>query len=116
MLVCEDVEDTKELFADMFRLHGYEVTCVSSGEAAVAVLLAEQIDVAVIDVGLPDMSGFDIARRVRQAGRRVGLIAVTGYATAGDRATAKLVGFDEHFAKPVKMTALIAAVERVRQR
>jgi two-component system CheB/CheR fusion protein len=71
--------------------------------------LALRPDAAVIDIGLPGLDGYEVARRVRAGGRtRVLLIAVTGYGQAGDRQRSSAAGFDAHLTKPVDPVALEA--------
>ena len=112
VLVCEDVEDTRNLFVDLLRKRGYGVHAAASGGAAVEILQAGEIDVAIIDIGLPDISGLEVARVIRRAElpRYVRLIALTGYGTAADRAESQLVGFDAHLTKPIRMNELVQAI------
>lgn len=112
VLICDDVADTRVLFAEMFELCGHEVEIAVDGESAVRRILDGGLDAAVIDIGLPDMSGYAVARAIRShpSRPRIRLIALTGYATAADQATAAFAGFDEWFAKPVKMDVLLAAL------
>lgn len=112
MLVCEDAEDARVLLAEMLGAFGFEVTEASRGAEAVAIVCAGGIDVALIDIGLPDLNGYEVARRIRQnlRTRRVLLIAVTGYGTAEDRKTSRNAGFDHHLLKPVRIEQLVAAI------
>jgi CheY-like chemotaxis protein len=67
--------------------------------------------VVLVDIGLPDISGYEVARRLREAlGRRVQLVALTGYGQPQDRAQAEQAGFDAHLVKPVDPTRLFEAL------
>ena len=87
-VVCDDAADLRELVAELLRMKGHEVTVVEDGAAAVRVIAAEKPDVALIDIGLPEMDGYEVARRLRRemTDHRVRLIAMTGYGQAVDRA------------------------------
>lgn len=117
VLICDDVADTRELFSVMIEISGHSVETAVDGRSAIERILAGGIDAAVIDIGLPDISGYAVARAVRSylSTTQIRLIAITGYATAADHATATFAGFDEWFAKPVKMDVLLAALRRTRQ-
>jgi CheY-like chemotaxis protein len=114
VLVCEDVADTRDLLAEMVKIHGHQAEVAGDGASAIARILAGGLDVALIDIGLPDMSGYEVARAVREhpAAPPIWLVALTGFATAADHATATLAGFDEWYPKPVKMEVLLAALRR----
>lgn len=71
-------------------------------------------EVALLDIGLPEMDGYELARRIRERVSDVYLIAVSGYGQPEDRARAAEAGFDEHFVKPVDSTQLIASLSRRR--
>ena len=74
-------------------------------------LLALRPDVAVLDIGLPNIDGYALAARIRAAtGDRCRLIAVTGYGLAEDRARTKAAGFESHFVKPVDLDHLVDAL------
>ena len=89
-VVVDDAPDLRELVADLLRLRGHEVTVVEDGPSAVKLICAEKPDVALIDIGLPEMDGYEVARTLRRdmLDHRVRLIAMTGYGQASDRATA----------------------------
>lgn len=115
VLVCEDAEDTRFLLGEMLRSHGYDVTEVSHGADAVERVFTGGIDVALIDIGLPDLDGNEVARRIRQrATRNIRLIALTGYGTTADRESSRLSGFDHHLLKPVTSEELLAAIGATR--
>jgi two-component system, sensor histidine kinase len=111
-VVCDDAADLRELVADLLRLHGHEVTVVEDGPAAVETICREKPDVALIDIGLPDMDGYEVARRIRSGlcDARPRLIAMTGYGQASDRAAAFEAGFDAHIVKPASADKIMAAL------
>lgn len=116
VLVCEDADDARFLLVEMLRAYGFEVTEAARGSDAIDIVFAGGIDVALIDIGLPDVNGFEVARRIHEneETRHVLLIAVTGYGTDTDRATSKLAGFDYHLLKPVKIDDLLDAISATR--
>ena len=117
IVVIEDLEDSRELIAELLTQHGHEVKTAHDGDSGVALIVAEKPDVALIDIGLPTRSGYDVAREVRQrlCENAPHLIAVTGYAAQTDRELAAKAGFDAHIAKPATARALLAALADVPQ-
>ena len=111
-VVCDDAMDLRELVADLLRLRGHEVAIVQDGPAAVELICREKPDVALIDIGLPDMDGYEVARQVRSklAEQRPRLIAMTGYGTVNDRAAAFEAGFDAHIVKPATADQILRAL------
>jgi two-component system, sensor histidine kinase len=111
-VVCDDAADLRELVADLLRLRGHEVTVVEDGPSAVEVVLREKPDVALIDIGLPEMDGYEVARKIREhlTDSRPRLIAMTGYGQASDRATAFEAGFDAHIVKPASADKILRAL------
>jgi signal transduction histidine kinase/CheY-like chemotaxis protein len=101
ILVVDDNHDARELLRTILELDGHEVQ--DTGDAATAVRLAVEWtpDVALIDIGLPDIDGYEVARRIRKRlGGIVRLIALTGYSDAEARRLAAEAGFDQHLVKP----------------
>ena len=99
-----------------FRAAGHEVSTAHSAAQALALLEHVVPDVAILDIGLPDLDGYALAERLRARlapwhGR---LIALTGYGQAADKARAEAAGFDLHFTKPADPAALLSAVEAPR--
>jgi signal transduction histidine kinase len=108
VLVVEDNDDSRETMTDLLTLWGHEVATASDGVQAVDAALALQPEVALIDIGLPGLDGYEVARRLRADGRgkALRLVALTGYGQPEDRARALEAGFDEHLVKPVEPEAL----------
>jgi signal transduction histidine kinase len=111
-IVCDDATDLRELVADLLRLRGHAVSVVEDGPTAVELICRDKPDVALIDIGLPDMDGYEVARQVREklGGGRPRLIAMTGYGTASDRSAAFDAGFDAHIVKPASADQILRAL------
>jgi signal transduction histidine kinase len=112
ILVVDDNEDAAILLADMLRSVGHDVRVAHEPLQALAMLSQFEIDVAILDIGLPGMDGYALASKMRvQLGAAVRLIAVTGYGQQQDRARAGAAGFDAHFVKPVSQAQLLTEIE-----
>jgi PAS domain S-box-containing protein len=110
VLIADDNRDSADLLGELIHQLGSDVALASDGEEAVEVARAFRPDVAVLDVGMPKMDGYEAARRIRSesGGRRLKLVALTGWGQAEDRRLAREAGFDEHLVKPVELAALEA--------
>ncbi len=109
-MVCDDAPDLRELVADLLRLRGHDVTVVADGASALDAISGGKFDVALIDIGLPEMDGYEVARRIRGTGKNLRLIAMTGYGQAADRAAAFDAGFDAHIVKPASAEKILGAL------
>jgi two-component system, sensor histidine kinase len=111
-VVCDDAPDLRDLVADLLRLRGHEVSVVGDGPAAIELIVAERPDVALIDIGLPDMDGYEVARSIRRqlTEYKPRLIAMTGYGQASDRVAAFEAGFDAHIVKPASADKILRAL------
>jgi len=102
VLVADDNRDAADSMAMLLELAGYEVSIAHSGQEALRKIMTDSPAAAILDIGMADMNGYEVARRVRSAGDgRILLFAVTGWGHADDVARAKEAGFDEHLTKPV---------------
>jgi PAS domain S-box-containing protein len=111
ILVIEDNRDGREMLGLLLRMSGYEVLEAASGNEGMR--LAQQYSPAIVlvDIGLPDIDGYEIARRLRQiVGSAVRLVALTGYGQPQDRTRSREAGFDAHLVKPVDLSKLAEAV------
>jgi signal transduction histidine kinase len=111
-VVVDDAPDLRELVADLLRSRGHAVTTVEDGPHAIEIICNVKPDVALIDIGLPDMDGYEVARAVRRSlpANQLRLIAMTGYGQASDRATAFDAGFDAHIVKPASADKILRAL------
>jgi CheY-like chemotaxis protein len=101
VLVVEDNPDTRESLRSLLCGWGHEVEVAGDGAQGLAKALGWRPEVAVLDIGLPRLDGYQVARRVRPAaGGGVRLIALTGYGSVEDRERAFAAGFDHHLTKP----------------
>ncbi len=111
IVVVEDHEDAREMLLQLLTLQGHRVEGAGDGRAGLNLIVDSAPDIALIDVGLPELDGYEVARQVRRTmGRRVRLIAVTGYGQSYDRARAEEAGFDLHLTKPVNSRELSQAL------
>ena len=103
VLVADDNRDAADTLSLLLEMAGYTVTVAHNGREALQTLVDKLPDAAILDIGMPDLSGYEVARRFReQTGRPdVFLLAVTGWGQQDDIARAKSAGFDEHLTKPV---------------
>jgi two-component system CheB/CheR fusion protein len=110
ILVVDDHEDAAESLATLLRLLGHEVRVAADASEALDVVSAFQPDVALLDIGLPGMDGYELARRLRRLPGldRILLLALTGYGLDADRRRSQEAGFDGHLVKPVDLDALRA--------
>jgi two-component system, sensor histidine kinase len=117
ILVVDDNEDAAELLSVMLETAGYVTSAVHDGAAALAAVEAWRPHVIVLDIGLPGMSGYDVARQLRRQPRLapLALIALTGWGSHGDKQLAMEAGFDVHLTKPVEARALQEAIARLAQ-
>jgi signal transduction histidine kinase len=109
VLVADDNLDAGESLAMLLRLDGHEVELAHDGPAALALFERMRPEIAILDIGMPGLSGYEVARRIRQKSiNGVTLIAVTGWGQEADKARAAESGFDHHFTKPVEPAVLSA--------
>jgi signal transduction histidine kinase/CheY-like chemotaxis protein len=101
VLVVEDNADALSAMRSLMALDGHSVATAADGEQGLAVLLRERPDAAIVDIGLPGLSGYELAQRSRRAGYAGKLFAVSGYGSAQTVAAARRHGFDDHLAKPI---------------
>jgi PAS domain S-box-containing protein len=115
VLVIDDNEDAAMLLGEMLRAIGHEVVVAHAGEEALDAVQRFTPDAAIVDIGLPGMSGYDVAAQLRRRfGATLRLMAVTGYGQAHDRMRAFEAGFDLHFLKPVSVQKVLAEIELAR--
>lgn len=110
LVVADDNVDGARTLAKLLELQGHEVHLAHDGEAALEALERWRPEVAILDIGMPRLTGYDVARRVRAAawGRDLPLIALTGWGQVEDQRRAQEAGFNHHLIKPVDPAALEA--------
>jgi CheY-like chemotaxis protein len=116
VLVVDDNADAARLIATALEAIGHQTRVAFDGPAAVARAAVFRPDVVLLDLGLPLMDGFEVARQLRDRfddDARPLLIAVTGYGQASDVARTELAGFQAHLVKPVDVHELVALLERL---
>jgi CheY-like chemotaxis protein len=112
VLLIEDNEDGREMMATMLNAFGYSVQQAADGVQGVQMAHIAAPDVALVDIGLPGIDGYEVARRLRQSEdtRNIRLIALTGYGLAEDQRRVLEAGFDMHLVKPVDINHLLDAI------
>ena len=112
ILIVDDNQDAADSLAMMLALDGHEVRQTYAGAPALACLREFRPDVVLLDIGLPGMDGYEVARRIREQpdGASVRLIALTGYGQESDKSRTRAAGFDEHLIKPVELRNLHQAL------
>jgi signal transduction histidine kinase/ActR/RegA family two-component response regulator len=115
VLVVDDNEDAAELLSMMLQLSGHHTQTAHDGEGALASARALMPQAIILDIGLPDMSGYDVARALRQDARfaNTALIALTGWGSNEDKRKAMSAGFDFHLTKPVNAQDMKQVLQRV---
>ncbi|CAN5760640.1 hypothetical protein BH20PSE1_BH20PSE1_04300 [soil metagenome] len=110
ILVVEDNLDAAESLATLIELMGHDVRSVHDGASALETAAAFRPDVVLLDIGLPDINGYEVAPRLRQQPGlgRIALAALTGWGQEEDRLRARTAGFDHHFVKPIDVDGLRA--------
>ena len=116
ILVVDDNKDTASSLAEILRHTGHETRAAFDGRDALEAASEFRPDVVILDLGMPGMDGYALARRLREQadGDKIALLALSGYATEWDRTTSREAGFDGHLAKPVDfdaLTRLLAGLE-----
>jgi two-component system CheB/CheR fusion protein len=117
IVLIEDNQDSREMLQTLLRLEGHQVESVEDGQKGLDTILQQRPDIAVIDIGLPIMDGYEVARRVRKhfTKSEVLLVALTGYGQEQDREAAYQAGFDEHLVKPVNLEKLKLLLQQSRK-
>jgi two-component system, sensor histidine kinase len=108
LAVVEDNDDARELLTEVLVQRGYHVETAANGREGLALVLASRPDIALIDVGLPELDGYQVAREICASmnGTRPRLVAMTGYGQPEDRRRALAAGFDVHLSKPLSIPQL----------
>ena len=116
VVIVEDNYDAAEALTMLLELFGHQTMIVADGLAAIDAVRNGTFDVALVDIGLPGIDGYEVARRIRMLpnAKTMTLVALTGYGQETDKQRALSAGFDEHLTKPVKIERLQALLNRPR--
>lgn len=118
ILIVDDYLDAAESMATLLKIEGHETSVAQDGETAIEMARRFRPDIAFLDIGLPGMSGFEVARTLRDTPetRSCMLIALSGYGQTGDHILSKQAGFDRHLVKPVDLSNLQEIFDSLRLR
>jgi two-component system CheB/CheR fusion protein len=116
IVIVEDNADSREMLESLLKMDGYKVTSAEDGQQGYQAIASQNPDVALVDLGLPGIDGYEIARRVRSelSERPIRLIALTGYGRSVDRDAVFAAGFDEHLVKPVDPDDIVRILRKPR--
>lgn len=116
ILIVEDNVNARDMLQAVLELEGHEVAVATSGSQGIEMIEFQRPEVALVDIGLPDLDGYELARRVRAHAENdaVCLVALTGYGQPEDRRRALEAGFDAHLVKPVEMEQLTDLFHQIR--
>ena len=114
ILVVEDAPDNQVLVEQVFQDSGYRVTCIQDGQAALDWLETNDPDLILLDLSLPEIDGWEVARQLKASDRtaKIPIIAVTAHAMKGDKETAIAAGCDDYLTKPLDIDLLEACVKQ----
>lgn len=104
--VVDDNSDVVIMLCALIERMGHECRTAQSGHEALQLAAAYDPDVVLLDLGLPDITGYDVARELRASGSKARIVAVTGWGRPDDIARSRAAGMDAHFTKPVAVTTL----------
>jgi signal transduction histidine kinase/ActR/RegA family two-component response regulator len=111
IVVVDDNDEVREMLVELLEFDGYAVEQATSGPEGLTRILSARPSAALIDIGLPGLDGYEVARRARDAlGDSLVLVAMSGYGQAEDRARAAEAGFDKHLTKPASVEEIQAAL------
>jgi CheY-like chemotaxis protein len=114
ILVADDNQDAADSLAMLLEMSGHDVRVVHDGRAALSVAQTFRPDTMLLDIGMPELNGYEVARALRQEpwGSSITLIALTGWGQGSDRQRAIDAGFDRHLTKPIDPDALEAILSQ----
>ena len=117
VLIADGNRDAAESLAILLRFEGHDVVVANDGEVALRLFEAHTPDVAFLDIGMPNLNGYEVARRIRASanGTNVLLVAVTGWGQEKDRRQTREAGFDHHLTKPVEPETVSELIQPMRR-
>ena len=115
VLVVDDNKDAADALVALLSVHGYRASAAYSGASAIREADTMRPDVVLLDIGMPETTGFDVARALRNYKRapKPVIVAVTGASEPSDKLAARMAGFDHYLVKPVEMQALVALLQKL---
>jgi DNA-binding response OmpR family regulator len=118
VLLADDHKDAATSLGILLRLYGYEVEFASDGLSALQAVQVSTPDVVLLDIGLPKLDGWQVARQIRALGasKRPFLIAISGHGTQEDHIRSQEAGIDLHLVKPVDIADLVELLRRFQER
>ena len=116
VLVADDERDAANTLARLLQHEGYEARTAYDGSEALRVAPDFTPDVVILDIRMPGINGYDVARALRARHGAIVLIALTGWKQKTDKIFAEVAGFDHHFGKPCEPQAIIDLLGRLKQR
>ncbi|HKY93483.1 MAG TPA: ATP-binding protein [Nevskiaceae bacterium] len=112
ILVVDDNHDAADSIVELLRMQGWDVAVAYDGAAALKAFERRRFDLALLDLGMPGMDGYQLARRIRELGHmQIVLVALTGWGQTRDRTLSQEAGFDHHLVKPVGLEALMQVLQ-----
>jgi CheY-like chemotaxis protein len=114
VLVVDDYTDAADLLAEALSFAGYEVSTANDGLAAIELAAREPHSAAFVDIGMPGMDGYEVARQLRlqPSGRDMYLVALTGHSGEAEKRRSAQAGFDLHLVKPVDIASVATLLEK----
>src|SRR5690606_26725405 len=111
ILVVDDNVDAADTLGELLLVHGYQVVTANDGRRALELARSFHPQLAIVDLGMPVMDGYQVAQELSRTNERPFLIAVTGYGQEHDRERSRAAGFDRHMIKPVSAAQLLAYID-----
>jgi signal transduction histidine kinase len=115
ILIADDNNDALESLATLLQLNGHEVYTATNGGTALQCAERQRPEVALLDIGMPILDGYEVAKRIREQpwGQRITLVALTGWGQDSDRRRSREAGFDSHLVKPLDLETLTDLLARL---
>jgi len=113
VLIVDDNQDAADSLAVVLKFEGHETSVAYSAQAAIEAVSSSQPEFVLLDIGLPNMDGYEVARRIRASGAAARIIALTGYGQLEDRQRSRDAGFAAHLVKPVDISILVSLLANV---
>lgn len=116
ILIVDDEPNIRDLLSTSLRFAGFAIRAVGSGSAAISAVLEEEPDLMILDVMLPDMSGFSVTKRLRESGFTAPILFLTAKDDTQDKVTGLTVGGDDYVTKPFSLDEIVARIRAILRR